>query len=222
MNSRRNLKNSSMSLNLFSFCSSSHRQGSRPAHPLISARKRGRVLRMTTLIADGLCIRPLRRHDIDAFHAAALESASTVGRWLPWCRADYSLDEAGEWLQACERNLEEGSAYSMGIFSEDGELFIGGIGINGINREHNFANVGYWVRQSQQGQGIAPRALGMIARYGFRVLGLTRLEIVVQEDNRGSRRVAEKAGASFDGLQKNRLVVRGTPHTAAMYSLTPA
>lgn len=177
---------------------------------------------MTSLIANGLCIRPLRRHDAGAFLAAALESADTVGRWLPWCHAGYSLAEAEQWLQTCERNLELGAAYNMGIFSEDGELFIGGIGINGINREHNFANVGYWVRQSQQGQGIAPRALGMLTRYGFRVLGLTRLEIVIQEDNRGSRRVAEKAGASFDGLLKNRLVVRGTPTTAAMYSLTPA
>ncbi|MGO4475032.1 hypothetical protein AB4Z32_02135 [Massilia sp. 2TAF26] len=36
----------------------------------------------------------------------------------------------------------------------------------GVNREHNFAQVGYWIRQSQQGQGIAPRALGMIAGFG--------------------------------------------------------
>lgn len=176
---------------------------------------------MTSLISGGLCIRPLRRHDADALHAAILESAATVGKWLPWCHAAYSLAEAGQWLDAGERELRSGAAYSMGIFSEDGGLFIGSIRINGINREHNFAQVGYWVRQSQQGQGIAPRALGMVARYGFRVLGLTRLEIVIQEDNHASRRVAEKAGATFDGLLKNRLVVRGAPHTAAMYSLTP-
>jgi len=176
---------------------------------------------MTTLLANGLCIRPLRRHDADAFYAAALESTATVGQWLPWCHPSYSMADAEQWLQVCEDNLESGAEYSMGIFSENGELFIGGIGINGINREHNFAQVGYWVRQSQQGQGIALHALMMVASYGFRVLGLTRLEIVVQEDNHGSRRVAEKAGASFEGLQKNRLVLHGTPYTAAMYSLTP-
>lgn len=177
---------------------------------------------MTSLLASGLCIRPLRLADADAFADAALESAATVGRWLPWCHAGYTLAEAGQWLQACERNLAAGAAYSMGIFSEDGELLLGGIGINGINREHNFGQVGYWVRQSQQGRGIAPRALAAMAGYGFRVLGLTRLEIVAQEDNLASRRAAEKAGARFDGLLKNRLVVRGTPCTAAMYSLTPA
>lgn len=176
---------------------------------------------MTSLIAGGLCIRPLRRQDATAFAAAALESQATVGQWLPWCHAGYSLDEARQWLQACERNLKAGTAYSMGIFSEDGELLLGGIGINQINREHNFAQVGYWIRQSQQGQGIAPRALVMIAGFGFKVLGLTRLEIMVQDGNHGSRRVAEKAGATFDGLLKNRLMVRGTPCAAAMYSLTP-
>jgi RimJ/RimL family protein N-acetyltransferase len=176
---------------------------------------------MTSLIAGGLCLRPLRHSDADAFAAAALESQATVGQWLPWCHAGYSLEEARQWLQACERNLEAGTAYSMGIFPEDGELLLGGIGINQINREHNFAQVGYWIRQSQQGRGIAPRALGMIAGFGFNVLGLTRLEIMVQDGNHGSRRVAEKAGATFDGLLKNRLMVRGTPCADAMYSLTP-
>jgi RimJ/RimL family protein N-acetyltransferase len=177
---------------------------------------------MTSLISGGLRLRPLRRDDAGAFHAAALESVATVGQWLPWCHAGYSLDEAEQWTLICERNREDGSAYSMGIFSEHDGLLLGGIRINEINREHNFAQIGYWIRASQQGRGVAPRALAMIAAYGFEVLGLTRLEILAQEGNHASRRVAEKAGATFEGLLKNRLVVRGTPYTAAMYSLTPA
>jgi RimJ/RimL family protein N-acetyltransferase len=125
-------------------------------------------------------------------------------------------------MQVCARNLAAGTAFSMGIFSEDEELLLGGIGINQINREHNFGQLGYWIRQSQQGRQIAPRAVRMIAGFAFETLGLTRLEIVVQEGNQASRRVAEKAGAAFEGVLKNRLVVRGTPFAAAMYSLTPS
>lgn len=173
------------------------------------------------LIADGLCIRPFRRQDAAPFAAAALESVATVGAWLPWCHAEYSLADAKQWVQACARNLAAGTAFSMGIFSEDEQVLLGGIGINQINREHNFGQIGYWIRQSQQGRQIAPRAVRMIAGFGFDVLHLTRLEIVVQEGNHGSRRVAEKAGATFEGLLKNRLVVRAAPCTAALYSLTP-
>ncbi|MGZ5200480.1 MAG: GNAT family N-acetyltransferase [Telluria sp.] len=170
---------------------------------------------------EDLCIRPFRLTDAASFAEAARESVDTVGRWLPWCHAGYSLADAEQWMQVCARTLEAGAAYSMGIFSAEHGVLLGGVGINQINREHNFAQVGYWVRQSQQGRGIAPLAVRLIASYGFQTLGLTRLELVVQDGNQASRRVAEKAGARFEGVQQNRLVVRGVPFAAAMYSLTP-
>jgi RimJ/RimL family protein N-acetyltransferase len=169
-----------------------------------------------------LHIRPFQAADAAAFAEAALESVGTVGRWLPWCHANYSLADAEQWVQVCARNRESGTAFSMGIFSAGDGALLGGVGINHINREHNFANVGYWIRQSRQGRGIAPVAVRMIAEYGFQTIGLTRLEIVVQEGNHASQRVAEKSGAAFEGVQQNRLVVRGQPFAAAMYALTPA
>ncbi len=39
--------------------------------------------------------------------------------------------------------------------------------------------------------------------------------------NSASRRVAEKAGAVFEGVQRNRLLVAGRPRDACMYSLIP-
>ena len=60
-----------------------------------------------------------------------------------------------------------------------------------------------------------------MAAYGFEKLGLTRLEIVAAEQNARSRKVAEKAGARFEGILHNRLVIRGVAIPAAMYSLIP-
>lgn len=176
---------------------------------------------MSGLFTSDFAIRPFREGDAAAFLDAALESVDSVGRWLPWCRSDYSLADAEQWIDLCARNLELGNAHSMGIFARDGGGLLGGIGINQINREHNFGQVGYWIRQSQQGRNLAARALQLMTRYGFETLGLSRLEVVVQVDNLASRRVAEKAGAAFEGIQANRLVVRGVPYAAAMYSLTP-
>ena len=49
---------------------------------------------------------------------------------------------------------------------------------------------------------------------------LRRLEIVIAEDNRASRRVAEKAGARFEAVARRRLLLRGEPQDAAIYSFT--
>ena len=176
---------------------------------------------MAILTGDGLCLRPLLMADAPALTRAALESVATVGVWLPWCDAAFAQADAEHWVQTCDADRAEGRAFGMGIFDAAGGDYLGGIGINHINREHDFANLGFWVRQARHGEGIAPRAARLMAAYGFEKLGLTRLEIVAAERNARSRKVAEKAGARFEGILHNRLVIRGVAIPAAMYSLLP-
>jgi ribosomal-protein-serine acetyltransferase len=73
------------------------------------------------------------------------------------------------------------------------------VGLDRI-RSNETANVGYWVRTRQTGQGIATAAVRLIARFGFEDLGLRRLELFIAVDNVASRRLAEKVGATFEGV----------------------
>ena len=173
------------------------------------------------ILSDGLCLRPLVDSDIEQFVAAALESVETVGAWMPWCVASYKPEDAKAWFDQCAASLGARSAYDIGIFSTDGATLYGGIAVNQINWRWNFGNIGYWVRQSRQRQGIALRAVRAIAHFGFDYLKLTRLEIIVAVDNTPSRGVAEKVGATFECIARNRLVLHEKPIDAAVYSLIP-
>lgn len=176
---------------------------------------------MRPIIANGLCIRPFRITDTDAFTEAVRESVATVGPWLPWCRADYSTKEARTWIGQCAVRLNMGYSFDVGIFTEDGTTLLGGVAINQVDHLHNTGNLGYWVRESMQHRGIATRAALMMAAYGFDTLKLTRLEILAAEHNQPSRAVAEKLGATFECVARNRLTMHGLPVAAAVYSLIP-
>lgn len=176
---------------------------------------------MQPLLSRDLCIRPYQESDGPEFVAAALESLSTVGAWMTWCHERFTLRDAEAWFGVCRRNLESASAFDLGTFASDGRKLLGGIAINQLNRRQNFGNIGYWVRQSCQRQGIATRAAQAITEYGFGQLKLTRLEIVAPERNAPSRRVAEKVGAVFECVARNRVMVHGKPQPAAIYSLVP-
>ena len=82
--------------------------------------------------------------------------------------------------------------------------------------------MGYWVRTSCHGQGIAGRAAKLVARFAFEHLGLIRVEIVIAVDNQASLRVAEKIGAHDEGILLNRMVVGKSIYDAHMYSLIPS
>lgn len=177
---------------------------------------------MEPILFHGLCLRPLRDSDVESLVVAARESVATVGRWMPWCHREYTAEEARQWIAVCEQTLAEKSAFNLGVFSAEGMELLGGGGLNQFNQQHNFCNLGYWVRESKQRQGIATRVVQALADFGFSVLGITLIEIVVAEGNEPSHAVARKVGAQFECLARNRLVGRDGPVTASVYSLVPS
>ncbi|NIV38466.1 MAG: N-acetyltransferase, partial [Anaerolineae bacterium] len=60
-----------------------------------------------------------------------------------------------------------------------------------------------------------------VAQFGFQQVGLRRVEIVVAVENWASRRVAQNAGAHFEGILRNRVRLAGDNVDAAMHSLIP-
>lgn len=174
---------------------------------------------MKKITAPGICLRAYEADDADMFAAVVRESVETVGRWMGWCHADFNSDHARDWFAACDKGREEGTAHEFGIFSEDGKELLGGAGLNMISKLHNYCNLGYWIRQSEQGKGIATMASILLADVGFRELGFNRIEIVAAEGNVNSIAVAKKVGAQLECMARNRLVVGGVPVTAAVHSL---
>ncbi|MCD9086457.1 GNAT family N-acetyltransferase [Stenotrophomonas sp. SY1] len=173
------------------------------------------------IVSDGLLLRPFEDSDATVFAEAVRESVESVSRWMPWASHDYSTVHALEWFAACRAQRDAGTALEFGIFCQDSGAFLGGAGLNEIRREHRFCNLGYWVRQSRQGQGIAPRCVRALAAHAFANEGLRRVEIVVAVGNTASEKVAVKSGALHEGIARNRLVINDASVPAHVFSLIP-
>jgi RimJ/RimL family protein N-acetyltransferase len=166
----------------------------------------------------------LRRYHADdalRLYEAVRESIPEISRWMDWCHPDYSMSESATWVLARAEAWASGTDYTFVITDPLDGAFLGSVGLNTIRRDHQFANLGYWVRTGRAGRGAATAATRLAARFGFEELGLTRIEIVAATDNTASRRVAEKVGAREEAILRNRLIIGGRPHDAAMYSLIP-
>jgi ribosomal-protein-serine acetyltransferase len=174
------------------------------------------------LIGDHLLLRPLRDDDVSGLYEAVLESMAEVSPWLSWCHQDYSINESRQFISSRAEAADSDEWYSFGIFATDTGAFLGGVGLNFINRVHQMGNLGYWVRTAAAGRGIATQAARLMARFAFEQVGLHRVEIVVAISNIASQRVAEKTGAVREGVLRNRLLIRGVTHNAILFSLIPS
>jgi ribosomal-protein-serine acetyltransferase len=173
--------------------------------------------------SDGrITIRPYRNDDTAALFEAVRESVDQVAAWLDWCHPNYSRSDSETWVSSREAAWRRGEDYSFVILDPATQTFLGGCGLNDINPAHGFANLGYWVRSSWTGRGVATGAARLVARFGFQQRGLKRIEIVAAVDNTASQRVAEKVGAHREGVLRCRLMIHGKVHDAVLYSLIPS
>lgn len=174
---------------------------------------------MEPIFGERIILKPLSDGHLNDFMDAIRESENTVGAWLSWWKKDYSIDEARQWFDSCQKDICARVSYNIGIFLKEDDRFIGGISINHIDTENKIGSIGYWVRETFQNQGLVTNAVNLIKEFGFNTLGLVRLEIVILEDNIVSRKVAEKCGAKLECIAQNRLIHNGKPVTAALYSI---
>jgi RimJ/RimL family protein N-acetyltransferase len=167
-------------------------------------------------LAGGHAMPPAR------FLEAVLESRASLTQWMPWCHAGYGAADVERWFAEADDMWRGKRAYPMLIVAADGRL-LGGVGVHDVllygKRE---AELGYWVRQSARGVGVAATAIRAMAAFAFNELGLVRISMRIRLDNRSSRRAAERAGASFEGVARHGLLHAEARFDAAVYSLLPA
>jgi|TARA_B100002003_G_scaffold235193_1_gene249895 RimJ/RimL family protein N-acetyltransferase len=165
----------------------------------------------------------LRRYELDddvMLFEAARESIDEVYPYLPWCHPDYSIDDSRSWLLDIKPNWDDKKSFTFAIVDRVTGKFLGGCGLNSID-ENPIANLGYWVRTSDTGRGIAAEAATGLLHFGFEHLGLIRIEILMSTKNEASKKVALLAGGTFEGILRNRLLLHGENHDAYLYSVLP-
>jgi RimJ/RimL family protein N-acetyltransferase len=173
-------------------------------------------------LTDGvITLRPYRVSDIGSVYEAVRESVSELSVWMSWCRPGYSIEETKTWIESQHGKWEKGAEYNFAILNNSEPSYLGGCGLNVIDRDCGVANLGYWVRTSQTYRGIATSATLLLAQFAFNELKLNRIELTVAVDNQASLRVAEKAGATREGILRNRVIKEHTPSDAVVFSFIP-
>jgi RimJ/RimL family protein N-acetyltransferase len=172
------------------------------------------------LIHGDLLLRPFHLSDTSQLYEAVRESLNELKPWMSWATDRYTEITAREYISIARARWEEHTFYAFAITCA--EELLGACTLSSIHPIYHFCNLGYWVRTSYRGRGIAGRAAKLVARFAFEHLGLIRVEIVIGVGNHASLRVAEKIGAHDEGILLNRMVVGRSIYDAHMYSLLPS
>ena len=169
-----------------------------------------------TLDGPRVRLRPWRADDVDAVVAACQDPE--IQRWtqvpVPYRREDAEGFVGG----IAEETRAEGGALFAVVDRESGDL-VGSIAL--FPPTDGFGEIGYWTAAGHRGQGLTAEAVRVLTEWAFGERGLHRVELHIDPENTGSRRVAERAGFSAEGVVRQRFLHRGQPGDVVLYSRLP-
>lgn len=173
------------------------------------------------VLSDGrLQLERVNEGHAEALTAAVQVSLTELAPFMPWASDDYDLSHSMEFINS------PAAAHAFALIdpaapvTDAGTANVAGVlGINDPSERDRFADIGWWLRTDVTGQGLATVGAQLVANYGFDQLGLHRIEIFMSVENPASRAIAERLGASYEGLLRGRLQLQGRAHDAHLYAM---
>ena len=93
------------------------------------------------------------------------------------------------------------------IASTDTDDVLGSCTLMDADERDQVAEVGYWVAPRARQQGVATQALGLLTRWALMELGMARLEVFIEPENRASTVVAQRCGYVNEGVLREKSLV---------------
>ncbi|MBH1988537.1 MAG: GNAT family N-acetyltransferase [Myxococcaceae bacterium] len=157
-----------------------------------------------------LSLRTLTLKDSFTLYHLLLKNKEHLAPWFEWAHDIGSILDCTEFIQQSQNR-------DFGIWN-DGTM-IGVVGHHAINWRHKHAEIGYWIAQDWQGKGLVQQAASSLIAYLLHQYQLNRIEILCTVHNQRSRKLAEKLGFTYEGIQREGYLFRDRYWDVACYSL---
>ncbi|WP_017539061.1 GNAT family N-acetyltransferase [Nocardiopsis halophila] len=178
---------------------------------------------MVVLETERLVLRAFTEADVDGVLEAA--SAPSTQEWVPMPApgVPYTRDEAEKWCTVTAPALRaSGDGQQWAACDAATGRFVGAIGLLRTLWKARTTEVGYWFSPWARGRGMATEAVLAVSRWAIADQGFERVELKAATGNRASRRVAEKTGFTFEGIERNAMPLHEGRTGLAVYSLIPS
>ena len=162
--------------------------------------------KLPELETDRFILRRLCPEDADDMYEYAHDAEVTKYlTWSPHKNKAYTK----EYLHYIKGRYRVGDFFDWAVVCKDTGKMIGTCGFTRFDYPNDCGEVGYVLNPIYYGQGIATEVVAKIIEFGFCRLELNRIECKYMVGNDASRRVMEKNGMVFEGVQRQKMLIKG-------------
>ena len=149
-------------------------------------------------IDNKISLKLLEKNNAEELFELIDSTRSYLKEWLGWLDKMKELEDAQSFINDSRKQFAENNGFQAGIWYK--EQLVGIIGLHEIDWEDKKTEIGSWLDQNHQGNGIVTKSCKHILNYCFDNLELNKVEIHCAEQNSKSRAVPERLGFTKEGV----------------------
>lgn len=171
----------------------------------------------TYQVNEDISLRLLMKKDAKELFTLVNESRSYLREWLPWVDSMKKESDYEPIIEMWLKQFSDQDGFQTGI-SFNGKL-VGMIGLQGINRVNSTTEVGYWLAEEYQGNGIMSAAVKVIVNLAFNEYDVNRVTIQCGLKNIKSQAIPKRLGFTQDGIIREAEYLYDHYHDLVLYSM---
>lgn len=145
-------------------------------------------------------LKQLERSDSADIYNTINEQRDYLGKWLPFVAVTKKLSDTENFVDSVINTPEDRFEYVFAI--RKNKQFVGLIGFRGTDRQNKKTEIGYWLSEKYQKQGIVTKSLATLCDLAFIKMGINRIQIRCAVENISSKKIPQKLGFTFEGIER--------------------
>jgi len=134
-----------------------------------------------------------------------------LGKWLPFVAFTKEVSDTEKSVDSVVNATEDRFEYVFVIIKC--KEFVGLIGFKDTDKLNKKTEIGYWLSEKYQKQGIVTKSVYKLCDFAFNKLGINRIQIKCAVENISSINIPKKLGFKFEGIERQGELLRGDFYT---------
>lgn len=162
---------------------------------------------MQIRVDNEIVLKQIEKSDAQDIFDTINSQRSYLGQWLPFVEYTKDISDSEKYIDSVINSPEEYFELVFTILKND--KFVGIAGFKGTDKQNKKTEIGYWLSQKDQKQGIITKSVNKLCEYAFNELGINRVQIKCAVGNTRSKQIPKRLGFKFEGIERSGELLTG-------------
>ncbi len=165
----------------------------------------------TIHVSDKILLKQIELSDSDDIFKTIDSQREYLGKWLPFIEHTKSVEDTRIFICSVLDSPAERREYTFVIhFNNE---FAGIIGFKSTDKQNRKTEIGYWLSENCQKNGIVTESVKSLINFAFNELNMNRVQIKCAVGNSSSKNIPKRLGFELEGIEWDGELLTGGKFT---------